>query len=197
MTTNRLSSFGRDHIIPLWEAGVISSEVAKAWLRAPSASLLDDDELQQAYVAQGVDHDGRALPRNVHGIARFVARYGLGKLAIACYEESSYLVVRHPSMDTWLALIEEWGVGATVYSRWGNVATVNHSVGLSSEDFASLILAAQKDSARRPARAKRGEVVTPDFVDPEQPMIRVNGKVDALRPPDLIDRAVTWIKEFI
>lgn len=197
MSASRLSSFGREHVIPLWEAGVISSEVAKVWLRAPSASLLDDDEIQHAYVVKGVDHEGRPLPAHVHGLARFVARYGLGKMAIACDNAGSYLVVRHPKMDTWLALIEEWGVGATVYSRWENVATVNHSVGLSSEDFASLIVAAQKDSARRPARKKRGEVVTPDFIDPEQPMIRTNGKTSALRPPDLIDRVVTWIKEFL
>lgn len=187
-----LADFEREHVLRFWQIGLTSSEACRAWLRAPSASLLEDDGAQRAY-RRGFDHEGRSLDLKVRGLVAFVDRAKLGKIAIAKTDHANYLVVRHPKHKTWHALIEEWGYGITVYSRWNKVQTINYDLAPSEQFFAQIVKLAQRASAERPL--ENGQA-GPDFVDPESPSVFVRGEEKSVHPPDLLDRLVAWWRDF-
>lgn len=185
-----LGDFQRAHILESWQLGLTKSEACRAWLRAPDSGLLDDDRVQRGYRA-GVDHEGQSLSENARGLVHFIGRANLGRVAVAQYPDAAYLVIRHPRYKTWIALIEEWGLGITVYSRWSAVATINLDHAPSEQDFARIIRYAQRLSSQRPKLPRDG----PDYVDPQRPTIMMSdGEEHVLHPPDIIDRIVAKLR---
>lgn len=200
-----LGDFQRANILQSWELGLTTSEAARAWMRAPDSSLLDNERTQHAYHQAGTDHQGRPLPEAIRGLVHFVGpkKANLGVIAIRLGRpvdskddlsraEPNYMVIRHPRQRTWVALLEEWNYGISIYSRWAHVATIHLEHAPSPQDFALVIQAAQKLSAKRPATSKSG----PDYVDPERPSIRGAGEEVTVQPPDIWDRFVGWLREF-
>lgn len=198
-----LGDFERANILQSWALGLTTSEAVRAWVRAPNSDLLESDRAQQAYFRAGTDEVGRPMPTALKGLVQFIGRANLGCVAVRIgrrsdgeqdpnHGEPNYVVVRHPRQPTWIALIEEWNHGITIYSRWDCVATVNIAHAPSDEDFASIVRAAQRLSTRRPATSTSGS----EWVDPVNPAILRDGEERVVQPPDLIDRVVGWVRNF-
>ena len=196
MSTLPLGDFERDQIIVSWHAGFMSAEACRAWLRAPSATLLDDENVQREY-RKGLDHQGEPLKDYVKGLVQFCGRFKLGQVAVLQMPYANYIVIRPSKYRTWLALVEDWGQGLTVYSRWSAEGTVNYDMALDEETLSTLILYAQKSSAQRPVKPRASEINPSgaDFIDPAQPRIGTVGTERNLQP-DIVDRVMAWMRDF-
>jgi hypothetical protein len=189
----RSARHGSDYNRPVedWHVGLLSSEACRAWLRAPEAWLLDDESVQESY-RTGRDDRGEAMPESAQGLVHFMRRANLGQCAVARHGSANMVLVRHPKNPTWIALLEEWGSGITVYSRWAAVATIRIDYAPSEQDFMRIIRSAQLQSSRRPEVSRSGA----DYLDPEKPMILVDGEEQEVRPPDLADRVMARVRDF-
>lgn len=161
-------------------------------MRAPDPELLDDRSVLQGYLRAGTDHEGSRLPRSVQSLVRSISRGNLGQVAVRIDGLDSYILVRHPSRRSWIALLCFWGLGISVYSRWDHIATVHVENPLVTDDFLSLIRTAQQLSAQRPVPRGDG----PDFLDPANPTLEVNSKKIHVEPDDWVDRLVQGLRRW-
>ncbi len=197
MSVLKLGAVERDHLLMSWNAGVMTAEACRAWLSAPAASLLDEEEAQNSY-KEGVDHQGTRLSEETVGWAAFLTKANLGHFAISQKPDSSYIVVRHPKYSTWVALLQDWESGLTVYSRWAAEGTINYSMSPPQDAYITLISHAQRRSAQRPSKPRPNELnpTGADFIDPLNPVIGTRSGEQSLQP-DLIDRFWAWLRDFL
>jgi hypothetical protein len=119
----------------------------------------------------------------VAGWLTFIERHALGEVAYSIETSSAMILIRRPDAPRYIALLEEWQAGASVYQRRDLVGTLYYaSRNTGEQGLVEMVRHAQQLSAEGPVLASDGGL---DQV-PTQ----------TAPPPSLFGRAVLFFKDF-